>query len=113
LHKGSHLDPELLPAEKVFRLSTIEAAQALGLDDKIGSLEIGKAADLVLIRLDQPHLVPLYNIFSHLVYAVGREDVSTVIVNGEIIVNQRTFEKLDVHMLMEEVRQIANRIKDE
>ena len=71
LHKASSLDPTVLDAATVLRMATIDGARALGLDRQIGSLEVGKKADLIIIDTRKPHLTPMYNPVSHLVYAVG------------------------------------------
>ena len=67
------------------RLATIGGARVLGLEGEIGSLEVGKKADLIFLDLDQPHLTPLYNIYSHLVYCARGADVSRVIVGGRTL----------------------------
>lgn len=70
-------------------MATRDGAAALGWQDQIGSLEVGRKADLVAIDLDQPHLTPLYNPISHLVYAVKGSDVRHVWVNGRQVVQDR------------------------
>ena len=84
LHKVQSLDPTVLDAATVLRMATIEGARALGLDEVIGSLEPGKQADIIVIDTRKPHLTPMYDPASHLVYAARGSDVATVIVNGRV-----------------------------
>ncbi|MDH5788668.1 MAG: amidohydrolase family protein, partial [Candidatus Bathyarchaeota archaeon] len=100
LHKGVAKDPTLLPAEQVLEMATIEGAKALAWDNEIGSIEVGKKADLAIIDLKKPHLCPSYNAVSHLVYAAKASDVEAVIVNGEIVMENRKLAKLDVEKVM-------------
>jgi 5-methylthioadenosine/S-adenosylhomocysteine deaminase len=78
--------PENLQASKIFRMATIEAAQSLGLESSIGSIEVGKSADLISIDLNKAHLIPLHDVFAQLVFAVGRGDVRDVWVDGKQVV---------------------------
>jgi len=89
LHKVVQRDPTVCPAPQVLRMATRDGAAALGWQDQIVSLEVGRKADLVAIDLDQPHLTPLYNPISHLVYAVKGSDVRHVWVNGRQVVQNR------------------------
>ncbi len=111
LHKGVNHDAAALPAAQVVRFATTDAAAALGLGDKIGSLEAGKRADVILIDLERPHLTPMYDVYSHLVYAVGRDDVRTVIINGRTIFREGRFTELDEAAVMAEVEEIAGEIR--
>jgi 5-methylthioadenosine/S-adenosylhomocysteine deaminase len=79
-------DPRNLPAESAVEMATIRGARALGMEKEIGSLEAGKLADLISIRLDRPNAVPLYNVYSHMVYALKGSDVEDVMVNGKLLV---------------------------
>jgi 5-methylthioadenosine/S-adenosylhomocysteine deaminase len=90
LHKGLRREPTLLPAEQVLRMATIEGAKALLWEKEIGSIEIGKDADLVILDFKRPHLQPLFNEMSHLVYSAKGSDIDTVLIKGRIIMeNQR------------------------
>lgn len=95
LHKVFSEDPTVMKAEQVVEMATIGGAKALGLDQEIGSLEEGKKADFIVLDLHKPHLVPMYNIFSHLVYTVHSGDVDSVWVNGRCLVHQRVPKHLD------------------
>ncbi len=89
LHKLHMMDPTVMPAEEVLAMATIDGAHLLGWGDRIGSLEIGKQADLILVDLNSLHLQPLYNLYAHLVYSADGSDVSEVIVNGKLLMENR------------------------
>ena len=82
-------DPRALPAQTLLELATIGGARVLGLDKRIGSIETGKAADLVQVTLNAPHATPVYNVYSALVYAAKGDDVQDVMIDGKIIVRDR------------------------
>jgi 5-methylthioadenosine/S-adenosylhomocysteine deaminase len=84
LAKGISQDANVLPAAQAIQMATINAAKALGLDHSIGSLEIGKIADLTAVRIADPETLPCFEPVSHLVYVAGREHVSHVWVAGEL-----------------------------
>jgi 5-methylthioadenosine/S-adenosylhomocysteine deaminase len=86
LQKVTTGDPRNLPAEAAVEMATIRGARALGMEKEIGSLESGKRADLISIRLDRPNAVPLYNVYSQIVYALKGSDVEDVMVNGKLLV---------------------------
>ena len=86
LQKVTTGDPRSLPAEAAVEMATIRGARALGMEQEIGSLESGKRADLISIRLDRPNAVPLYNVYSQMVYALKGSDVEDVMVNGQLLV---------------------------
>lgn len=101
LHKGMNRNPTLMPARQVLEMATMKGAEALSWGDEIGSIEVGKRADLVIVDFKKPHLCPLYNEASHLVYAVKGSDVETVIVNGKIVMEERILTTVDVERVME------------
>jgi len=100
LQKVSTGDPQALPAEQSFAMATILGARALHLDNLIGSIEPGKRADLITISLDSPRGLPMYNVYSELVYALKGSDVTDVMVNGKIIVRDRKMLTLDAASVM-------------
>ena len=110
LHKLVNSDPTVADARSIVWLATRGGADALGLEDLVGSLEAGRRADLILIDMEQPHLVPLYDIYSHLVYAVNKADVRTVIVEGRVVMRDHRLLTIDEHHLLEEARKIAAEI---
>ncbi len=85
LHKVFSGDPKVVSAEEAFTMATLGGARALHLEDKIGSIETGKLADIAIVDFDGLHQTPFYNIYSHLVYATKSSDVSSVIINGQIV----------------------------
>jgi 5-methylthioadenosine/S-adenosylhomocysteine deaminase len=95
LAKGVSGDPTALPAHAVLEMATLNAARALGLDNRIGSLAKGKLADMVAVNLAAPELAPCYDPLSHLVYAAGREHVTHVWINGEPVVEEGVLSRLD------------------
>jgi 5-methylthioadenosine/S-adenosylhomocysteine deaminase len=110
LHKGVNRNPTVLSAQRVLRMATLDGARALCWDNEIGSIEVGKRADLAIINFDKPHLCPLYNEFSHLVYAAKSSDVETVIINGKIVMENRRLTTLDVNKIMGMVEKAKNRL---
>jgi 5-methylthioadenosine/S-adenosylhomocysteine deaminase len=96
LQKITTRDASALPAHEVLEFATINAARALGLDKEIGSLEVGKRGDVIIVDMQKPHLKPMSNPISHLVYAARGSDVSTVIVDGKVIMHEGSFRTLDV-----------------
>jgi 5-methylthioadenosine/S-adenosylhomocysteine deaminase len=107
LHKVFSADPTVLGAEQIVEMATLGGARVLGLADRIGSIVPGKGADLILLNMNQPHWTPLYNPYSHLVYAASGADVRTSIIGGRIVMRDRRLLTLDVEAVMEEVRKIA------
>ena len=107
LHKINNMDPTVLSAREVVKMATIDAAAVLGLDNKTGSLEAGKRADLITINLDKPHLNPLYDPYSHLVYSANSSDVDNVIINGKIIMRDRVVKTMDEERIFSD----ANKFK--
>ncbi|MGB8654592.1 MAG: amidohydrolase [Candidatus Acidiferrales bacterium] len=95
LQKVSRMDPRALPAEQVVEMATITGARALHLDKQIGSLEIGKKADLIVVDTTAPHATPMYDVYSELVYALKASDVRTVIIAGRPVMEDRQMLTLD------------------
>ena len=89
LHKVFSGDPKVISAQQAFELATIRGAAALHLEKEIGSLETGKRADILIIERDSLNQIPLYNIYSDLVYATKGSDVESVIINGRIVMQDR------------------------
>ena len=103
-------DAAALPAHDVLRMATLNGAQALGLGHEIGSLEIGKSADIIAVDLSQPETQPMYNPISHLVYAVGRHQVSDVWVAGRQLLSNRELTTLDHTAVVHEAQQWQQKI---
>ncbi|MCA1961921.1 MAG: amidohydrolase [Desulfomonile sp.] len=103
-------DPEALDAATVLRMATIDGARILGMDHEIGSLEPGKLADVIVVDLKRPHLTPLYDPVSHLVYAARGSDVRHVVVNGVQIVENGRITTVDEEEAMSSVAAMAREI---
>lgn len=89
LHKLISGDPKMLSAEQAFAMATIGGARALHIGDITGSIEAGKRADIAIVDLDSLHQTPMFNIYSHLVYATKADDVRSVIINGRVVMLDR------------------------
>jgi 5-methylthioadenosine/S-adenosylhomocysteine deaminase len=111
LQKVTTFDPQALPAETAFAMATSTGARALHLDSMIGSIEKGKRADVIMIRLDQPHAVPIYNVYSQLVYALKASDVADVMVNGRVIVRDKKILTIDAGPVMAKAAEYQERVK--
>ncbi len=111
VHKALSNNPTALDARTAVLMATRWGAEALGLGASIGSIEQGKRADLVVMNLDKPHLTPIYNIYSHLVYAALPSDVETVMVNGKIVINDRELLTADQGEILEKARRWRERIQ--
>jgi len=107
LQKASCKDPRVLPAETVLRMATIDGAKALGLEKVVGSLEIGKRADLILVDFNRPHLIPRHNLYANLVYSARGSDVDTVIVDGKILMKGRQVKTLNEAEVMRKAQRTA------
>jgi 5-methylthioadenosine/S-adenosylhomocysteine deaminase len=101
LQKWLRRDAEALPARQVLRMATINGAKALGLEAEIGSLEVGKQADVIVIDAAQPHLAPRHDPIALLVYSAQAADVATVLVAGRILLEERRLTTLDAESLLE------------
>lgn len=112
LHKIAHLDPTVMDAKTVVRMATINGARALGMERLVGSLETGKKADIIIIGLNKPHLTPIFNEYSHLVYAASGADVDTVVINGKVVMKDRRLLTIHENDVMDEVREIAVKVKN-
>lgn len=95
LAKGASMDATALPAHQALAMATLNGAKALGLDNEIGSLTIGKSADMIAIDLSSIETSPCYDVASHLVYAAGREHVTHTWVQGQLLLNDRKLTTLD------------------
>jgi 5-methylthioadenosine/S-adenosylhomocysteine deaminase len=107
LQKVRYLDPTVLPATAALDLATTGSARVLGLQGVVGVLAPGYKADLVVLDLDQPHLTPLYDPYSHLVYAATGADVQTVLVGGRLLVRDRRLLAFDLEETLARARELA------
>ncbi|MBO8167800.1 MAG: amidohydrolase [Thermoanaerobacteraceae bacterium] len=111
LHKVSQEDPTVISAYQALEMATKYGGQALGLP--VGVLAPGKQADVILIDLRKPHLQPLHDIPAHIVYAAQASDVDTVIVNGEVVMENRQVKTVDEEQLYAEITKRAGRLVSE
>ena len=107
IHKVIEMDPTVMDAATVLRMATLDGARVLGMDDRTGSIEPGKEADIILVDLRKPHLTPVHNCRSQLVYAASGADVATSIIGGKIVMKDRKLLTIDPASAMSEVRKIA------
>jgi 5-methylthioadenosine/S-adenosylhomocysteine deaminase len=110
LAKISTLDPVSLDALSVLKMATSWGAAALGYEKEIGTLEVGKKADVIVVDARSPHMIPLYNPISSLVYSANGADVKDVIVNGRILMKDRSIQTLDAEEIMGKVNAISREI---
>ena len=111
LHKVHTLDPTVMNAETVVKMATIEGAKAIGLGDQIGSIEPGKLADMIVIDTHRPHLMPMYNPISQIVYAARGSDVRDTMVAGQFLVRDRVLQTIDQALIMEKALALGKAIK--
>lgn len=105
--KVSNFDPTALPAYQTLEMATINGAKALHWDDEIGTLEVGKHADMILVDIDKPHFAPWNNSVSDLVYSAQGSDVKTTIVDGKVIMKDYEILTMDVEKIMAETAKIV------
>ena len=112
LHKLTTNDPRTLPAKAILEMATIEGARALGLADRIGSLEPGKRADLIVVAMDGARQTPMYDPLSHLVYVARGSDVTTTIVSGKVLMKDRKVLTLDEAQVIREANAFAAKVRE-
>jgi len=111
LHKVMSSDPTVLNARQALRMATIEGARALGLETEIGSVEVGKRADLIVVRTDAYHQQPHYNLYSLLTYSTKASDVETVVVEGRVVVENGQVLTLDADEILAQVAVYRDRLR--
>jgi len=102
LQKLLYENPTVLSAFETLQMATLNGAKALGIDKHVGSLEVGKKADIILVDLSKPHLKPLHDVCASLVYSAHASDVDTTIVNGQVLMENRHVMTLDEEAVMED-----------
>ena len=110
LHKLTSKDPTVMNAREALQMATIGGARAIHLDREIGSLEAGKRADLIIVGMSNVHQTPLYNVYSHLVYATKASDVETVIINGRTVMDNRRVLTIDERSVRVKAMEYRDRI---
>jgi 5-methylthioadenosine/S-adenosylhomocysteine deaminase len=111
LHKLQTSDPRVVGARTALQMATVGGARALGLERSIGSLERGKRADVIVVSLDAPRQVPLYDPISHLVYVTRGDDVRDTVVHGKVLMRNRKVLTLDEAAVLREARRWGERVK--
>jgi len=111
VHKAVSGDPTVLDAKTALLMATRWGAEVLGLGEITGSLEKGKAADIVTVNLDKPHLTPLYDIYSHIVYSSMASDVEAVFVNGKLVVDNGKICTADEEDILLKAKEWRNKIR--
>jgi 5-methylthioadenosine/S-adenosylhomocysteine deaminase len=110
LHKEFSGDPKVVSAEQAFEMATIRGARALHLDSLIGSLEVGKRADIAIVDLDSLNQTPYFNIYSALVYSTKAADVRSVIINGRIVMLDRRLLTLNEGVIKKDANAYRDKI---
>ncbi|MBO0751959.1 MAG: amidohydrolase [Bradyrhizobiaceae bacterium] len=111
IHKGVTGRAEVISTRQALEMLTINAARALGVADRIGSLEKGKCADMVMVDIRRPHAAPMFDPMTHLVYSANKSDVRHVFLGGEEVVRDGVLTRLDVMETIDEVQALAPQIK--
>jgi 5-methylthioadenosine/S-adenosylhomocysteine deaminase len=111
LQKVSTMDPKVVPARTALTMATVGGAAAIGLGDEIGSLTVGKRADLMQVSLGDLHFTPLYDLISHLVYVADEQDVISVVVDGKVLMREHKVQTVDVDQVRKDAEAIAARIR--
>lgn len=111
VHKLVNKDRAAMPPVKVIEMATIGAARALHMEDKIGSLEAGKLADIIVVDTKAPNMVPVYNPYSALVYSAYATNVKHSIVDGQLLMRNRDILTVDEDAVREEALQFADKVR--
>jgi len=112
VHKAYYQDPTVLDSRTILSMATRNGADMLGLGDQVGTLSQGKKADIVIANLNHPHLVPIYDIYSHITYTMRPSDIETVLINGKIIVEDGRLLTADEDEILSKARRWQKRIKE-
>lgn len=110
VHKLVNKDRSLFPASEILEMATIGGARVLNLDEKIGSIEVGKRADLVILETQSVNMQPIYDYYSVLVYSANPSNVDTVIVDGKVVVENKKLKTHDLSELMKQLKEMKEKI---
>ncbi len=110
IHKVAGMDPTAMSASQTLHAATLGGAKSLHASGQTGSLEVGKKADMIVLNMNQPHLTPLYNIPSHLVYAARGADVIHSIINGTVVMEARKLRTLDEDRILAQMRELGQKL---
>ncbi|MGC1650888.1 MAG: amidohydrolase [Candidatus Sulfotelmatobacter sp.] len=111
LAKISKMDPLALNAKAVVEMATIDGARALHMEKEIGSLEAGKKADLILISLNEPNAVPMYDVYAQIAYSLKGSDVETVVIGGRVVMRDRKLLTVDEAAVLEKAREYGKSVR--
>ena len=111
LQKVDQMDPEVMPAYTVLTMATRGGAEAIGMSDTIGSLAVGKRADIIQVSFDDVHFVPTYDVISHLVYVADEQDVTSVVVDGKVLMKDKELLTIDTERVKSEANALAAKIQ--
>ena len=111
LQKVDRMDPTVLSASTVLKMATSGGAEAIGLGDKVGSLEAGMRADLIQVSFDDVHFVPTYDVISHLIYVADEQDVASTVVDGQVLMKDGKMLTIDTARVKQEATALAARIQ--
>jgi 5-methylthioadenosine/S-adenosylhomocysteine deaminase len=111
LAKISKMNPLALGAKDVVAMATIDGARALHMEKEIGSLEVGKKADLILISLDEPNAVPMYDVYAQIAYSLKGSDVETVVIGGRVVMRDHKLLTVDEPAVLEKAREYGKSVK--
>jgi 5-methylthioadenosine/S-adenosylhomocysteine deaminase len=111
LQKTARVDPRALGARGALEMATIEGARALHMEKDLGSLESGKKADVVILTLDVPNAVPMYDVYSQIVYAIKASEVETVVVGGKILLKDGKLQTVDEAAAMAKAKEYAKKVQ--
>lgn len=112
MHKVMQMDPTVMHAAETLHVATQGGATLLGAEKEIGMLAVGKKADVIMLDMDQPHLTPVYNPVSHLVYAAGGGDVIHSVINGQVVMQDRQIITLDEKAIIAKMKEIGERVQN-
>ncbi len=110
LAKITKMDPLALNAKAVVEMATIDGARALHMEKEIGSLEAGKKADVILISLDEPNAVPMYDVYAQIAYSLKGSDVETVVIGGRVVMRDRKLLTIDEPQVLEKAREYGKSV---
>lgn len=107
LHKLHTMNPTVLPAYQCLEMATVNGARALGLEQEVGCLKPGMKADMILIKINAPHMLPLYDLPANLVYSAQAADVDTVLIDGRVVMEKRKITAFDEEEVLRQVKACA------
>ena len=110
LQKVNTMEPTSINAYEILKMATIEGAKVLGKEDEIGTLEVGKKADIIFIKTDKIHLTPENDVSANIVYSANGADVDTVIIDGKLVMQNRKIVTLDEKEVIKQVKKVAKRV---